>query len=78
VQSARPRWDFWYTTPATTAGVVLLTALTLLAHAKLRHGGLEDLVQVTPAWARSLGLTALLVSIVLWSGEDRAFIYFQF
>ncbi len=63
--------------------LVLLAALIpvgtlLLVHAALRDTTLEAVVERTPWPARTAALLAMLLSLVLFSGIDRAFIYFQF
>jgi alginate O-acetyltransferase complex protein AlgI len=50
----------------------------LLVHAALRDTTLETVVERTPWLARTAALLAMLLSLVLFSGIDRAFIYFQF
>jgi hypothetical protein len=39
---------------------------------------LEQVVSKCPWWLRSLIIAGMLIGIVTLSGEDRAFIYFQF
>ena len=55
-----------------------LTVAMLVVHALMRNRTLEDLVRVTPWWARSGALAAMLVLIVVLAGGERVFIYFQF
>jgi alginate O-acetyltransferase complex protein AlgI len=50
----------------------------VLVHAALRDTTLENVVERTPWPARTAALLAMLLSLVLFSGLDRAFIYFQF
>ncbi|MFC1765856.1 MBOAT family O-acyltransferase [Planctomycetota bacterium] len=49
-----------------------------LIHWFLRDRSLEQIAHLIPWWLRSMILSAMILSIVLLSGEDRAFIYFQF
>jgi len=58
--------------------VLGLTSLFLGIHWAMRETSVEAAVSRVPWWARSLGLAALLAAIVTMSGDDRAFIYFQF
>ncbi len=65
------------------AHAALLAALIpvgvlLLVHAALRDTTLETVVERTPWPARTAALLAMLLALVLFSGIDRAFIYFQF
>jgi len=55
-----------------------ITVILLLVHWSMRETTIPQLVARLPWWARSLALAALLVGIVGLSGEDRAFLYFQF
>ncbi len=50
----------------------------LLVHALLRNTSLENAVERTPWQLRTLALVAMLLSLLLFPGVDRAFIYFQF
>ena len=58
--------------PITIVGALIGT------HTLLRRTTLESVVDGSPGWLRGLGLGALVLGVVLLSGEDRAFIYFQF
>jgi len=59
--------------------VVLVVLLLLGAHWVLRNRSMESVTQRLPWWVRSLALAGMLVAILMsMSGEDRAFIYFQF
>ncbi|HUT36069.1 MAG TPA: MBOAT family O-acyltransferase [Planctomycetota bacterium] len=60
------------------AVVLGITIGILLLHWLLRDSSLEALVARCPWWLRSLVLASLMIAIVTLSGEDRAFIYFQF
>ena len=50
----------------------------LVAHVLLRERSFEDVVERTPWPVRAGVIAALVISIVLMQGKDRAFIYFQF
>lgn len=65
-------------TPALAAPVVGLTVALLVGHHVMRTKGFEWVVGKLPWWGRSILLAAVLVLTVVLSGEDRAFIYFQF
>lgn len=57
---------------------VVLTVAILAVHLFLRNRSVEWLFGRAPGWARSLAIAAMLASLFLLSGDDRAFIYFQF
>lgn len=64
-------------------GVSVLESLGIMGmifaiHWSMRNRTLSDVVLATPWWARSCALAAMGVATVLLSGEDRAFVYFQF
>jgi D-alanyl-lipoteichoic acid acyltransferase DltB (MBOAT superfamily) len=62
-----------------TYGVIGVTMLAVLAvHWVMHARKLEDVVERTPWPVRSFALAAMLVTIILMQGQDRAFIYFQF
>lgn len=61
-----------------SAPVVALTAALLAGHHFMRATGFERAISWLPWWGRSVVLAAILVLTVMLSGEDRAFIYFQF
>jgi D-alanyl-lipoteichoic acid acyltransferase DltB (MBOAT superfamily) len=61
-----------------TIKAVTVVGLLFVFHWSMRKSSLEQLVRAIPWPLRSLILTGLLLGIVLLSGEDRAFIYFQF
>jgi D-alanyl-lipoteichoic acid acyltransferase DltB (MBOAT superfamily) len=50
----------------------------LAAHWMVRDKPLKEIVEKMPWWVRSIGIAILLIAIVTCSGDDRAFIYFQF
>ncbi len=52
--------------------------LILVIHWLMRDRSLKSLSETSPWWARSMCLGTLLAAIAVFSGEDRAFIYFQF
>jgi alginate O-acetyltransferase complex protein AlgI len=60
------------------AGVAAFTAVLLGVHWLLRDSSIERAAMRLPWWARSLVLALLMIAIVTMTGEDRAFIYFQF
>lgn len=55
-----------------------ITILLLSFHGLMRERAITQLVTRIPWWARSLVLAAMLIGILGLSGEDHAFIYFQF
>lgn len=61
---------------------VLSTFVVILAmlftHWVMRERALRDVAEKMPWWLRAFVLAALLIAIVTSSGDDRAFIYFQF
>jgi alginate O-acetyltransferase complex protein AlgI len=57
---------------------LVVTAALLTAHGSMRDTAFTHVVTRAPWWARSLFLAAMLIGIVGLSGEDHAFIYFQF
>ncbi|MBW2082872.1 MAG: MBOAT family protein [Deltaproteobacteria bacterium] len=57
---------------------VLVCWAILMVHWLMRERTLEWLMSRSPWWVTSLVIAGVLISIVLGSGEDRAFIYFQF
>ncbi|MFC1758935.1 MBOAT family O-acyltransferase [Planctomycetota bacterium] len=64
---------------ATEQALVLGITLGILAvHWCLRDTSLEDAAKSVPWWIRSVLLSAMIIAIVTMSGDDRAFIYFQF
>jgi D-alanyl-lipoteichoic acid acyltransferase DltB (MBOAT superfamily) len=62
----------------TMSMVIAITFLLLLGQWLLRESSIEELAGRLPWWLRSLVLTGLLLSLALASGDERAFIYFQF
>lgn len=67
-------WD------AGVAVALVVVALTVAGHWKMRDSDLADFAGRIPHWLRPLILTFIIVSILLTlvSGDGRAFIYFQF
>lgn len=55
-----------------------ITALLLSVHWLTRNRSLAEVAARVPWWTRSLVLAAMIIGIVGLSGEDHAFIYFQF
>ena len=66
--------------PASHLMVLLMLVMGSLLglHWVMRNRRIEEVAEAWPWWIRSLVLAGLLVGIVVLSGEDRAFIYFQF
>jgi alginate O-acetyltransferase complex protein AlgI len=61
------------------AGIVAaVVGATLIAQIALRDTSLETFATRLPAWLRSAALAAMICSLALAPGDDRAFIYFQF
>ena len=60
------------------ARVVTVIIILLILHWMMRDITLEEVASRCPWWLRSLILAGMLVGIVTLSGDDRAFIYFQF
>ncbi|MBN1763647.1 MAG: hypothetical protein JW860_00160, partial [Sedimentisphaerales bacterium] len=58
--------------------VVTLISIIILVHWMMRQTTLESLAARSPWWIRSLTLAAMLIGIVVLSGDERAFVYFQF
>ena len=58
--------------------VALVTFLVLAVHWFMRDSSLEETAAKCPWWVRAAILAAMLVAIVTLSGEERAFLYFQF
>jgi D-alanyl-lipoteichoic acid acyltransferase DltB (MBOAT superfamily) len=64
-----------------TESIVIALGVTislLTIHWLIRSRTLAEVVTRIPWWARSLAMAAMIVSIFGLSGEDRAFLYFQF
>ncbi len=60
------------------AKVLAVTIVLVGLHWIMRDRPLEEIAAKCPWWLKSLILAGMLVGIVTLSGEDRAFIYFQF
>lgn len=54
------------------------TVVLLCVHWSMRDTSIVSIVERVPWWVRSLALAALVLGILGLSGEDHAFIYFQF
>ena len=54
------------------------TVIMLIIHRLMRNSSTESLFAGTPWWLRSIILAVMLFSMITLSGDDRAFIYFQF
>jgi alginate O-acetyltransferase complex protein AlgI len=65
-------------THAAYAWTLIPVAFLLAAHSAMRSTTIEDVVERTPWPVRAVVLTAMVVSLFLFPGVDRAFIYFQF
>lgn len=65
-------WDYWMTFVTAAFAALLLTQWFL------RHRLMSDVLCHMQWWRRSILLLACVVLIVLGSGENDAFIYFQF
>jgi len=55
-----------------------ITAAILISHWIMHERSLEDIVIEMPWWLRGTVTAVLIIIIITCSGEDRAFIYFQF
>lgn len=55
-----------------------ITMIILASHWVMRERSLEHIVNKMPWWLRSIVFAAMIIILVTCSGEDRAFIYFQF
>lgn len=55
-----------------------ITAAILISHWIMRERSLENIIGQMPWWLRGIVFAVLMIIIVTCSGEDRAFIYFQF
>lgn len=55
-----------------------ITLIILISHWIMRDRSLDNIVNKMPWWQRSVVLAAMMVIIFTCSGDDRAFIYFQF
>jgi len=65
--------------PWLDVGMVGAITLGLVgAHWLMRDTTLEKVVEAWPWWFRSLAIAFMIMAITTISGEDRAFIYFQF
>jgi alginate O-acetyltransferase complex protein AlgI len=58
--------------------VLVISALLLLVHWKLRDSGLEAWISSLPWWTRGVAMAFILISLALSPTDERAFIYFQF
>jgi len=55
-----------------------ITFVILATHWIMRDQSLENLMHKTPWWLRAVLFAVLIIVIVTCTGDDRAFIYFQF
>jgi len=60
------------------AEALVVVAAILGFHWVMRDISLEQLAHRCPWWLRSVVLAAILICLMMLSGEERAFIYFQF
>jgi alginate O-acetyltransferase complex protein AlgI len=67
------RFEFFYILLAFGITIIILSS-----HWIMRERSLEDLIDKMPWWLRSVVIAAMVISLITCSGEDRAFIYFQF
>jgi alginate O-acetyltransferase complex protein AlgI len=58
--------------------VLVISALLLMVHWKLRDSGLEAWISSLPWWTRGVAMAFILISLALSPTDERAFIYFQF
>jgi len=58
--------------------VLLVTGVLVGTHFVLRDTTLEDAWRRLPVWARPVLLASMILTISLITGDERAFIYFQF
>lgn len=58
--------------------VAAITVLLLAAHWRQRRSSVEDEWRALPTWIRPVVLASMILAVCLASGDDRAFIYFQF
>ncbi|MEW6355233.1 MAG: MBOAT family O-acyltransferase [Planctomycetota bacterium] len=63
---------------ARIAAVLGITIAMLGIHWVMRDSSLEEIANRCPWWLKGLILAGLMIAIMTVSGEDRAFIYFQF
>jgi D-alanyl-lipoteichoic acid acyltransferase DltB (MBOAT superfamily) len=56
----------------------LIVGVVVLTHWTMRDTTVESAVQKLPAWLVALAIGVMISAIFLSTGEDRAFIYFQF
>lgn len=55
-----------------------ITCIILVSHWIMRERSLQQVIEKMPWWLRSMVIALMIIIIVTCSGEDRAFIYFQF
>jgi D-alanyl-lipoteichoic acid acyltransferase DltB (MBOAT superfamily) len=71
--SAEGLFDF-----AKSVEVFALAAVLVGFHSVMRHRTIEDLFGRMPEFVRAIAIAGMLIAIATMSGNDRAFIYFQF
>jgi D-alanyl-lipoteichoic acid acyltransferase DltB (MBOAT superfamily) len=57
---------------------LLILVATFVVHWFMRDQSLKDVIDNLPWWTRSLLIASMIIAIVVCSGDDRSFIYFQF
>ena len=74
--SAGPAWRLVKTNECLM--ILALTAAILTLHGLMRNTMLEAAADRLPWWLRSVAIALMLIAIITMSGDERAFIYFQF
>jgi hypothetical protein len=67
--------------PVEPLGVMVtfvVVGIMLVVHYALRETSLENAAARIPWWLRSVALGLMLTALLIATGEDRDFIYFQF
>ncbi|MCA9110429.1 MAG: MBOAT family protein [Planctomycetaceae bacterium] len=57
---------------------LLIVSTILITHWLMRNISVEELVDRLPPWILAVGVGLMIAGITMATGEDRAFIYFQF
>ena len=65
-------------TPLDVMITAAVAGILFVLHWCVRNRTLEEITRRTPWWLKSMALAGMVIGIVILSGEDRAFIYFQF
>ena len=61
-----------------TAITLFTLSIIFFFHWFMRDHTFEEIIEKLPSWVWSVAIALMLVAIATFSGEDRAFIYFQF